>query len=196
MAQMITLYSAQPQVIADNIRQGNTHYAKLDSIREKYGEEVAPVFTQAYNWFVRQAEQIVPRPPEAESAIWVYHDLHLLEQHSGYEIMILDIPLTEVIFFSMSDWNKVLNQRFLALSDQEYTCFTKKLEKQGIIYEGDLFRKPFYPQLKQEVIKSWQNLFRFHQPILTALTQGSSLPIKDIQAAIWKISAYSVKNYS
>ena len=61
------------------------------------------------------------------------------------------------------------------------------LEKQGINYEGDLFRKPFYPQLKQEVIKSWQNLFRFHQPIVDALHQGSELPIKDIQAAIWKL---------
>ena len=187
MVQTVTLYSAQPQTIAQNIRQGNTHYAKLDSIREKYGEEVAPVFTQAYNWFVRQAEQIVARPAEAESAIWVYHDPRLLEQHSDYEIMTLDIPLTEVIFFSMSDWNKVLNQRFLALSDQEHVDFTNKLEKQGITYEGDLFRKPFYPQLKQEVIKSWQNLFRFHQPILDALHQGNELPIKDIQAAIWKL---------
>ncbi len=92
MVQTVKLYSAQPQAIAENIRQGNTHYAKLDSIREKYGEEVAPVFTQAYNWFVRQAEQIVSKPPEAESAIWVYHDLHLLEQHSGYEIMTFGMP--------------------------------------------------------------------------------------------------------
>ena len=193
MVQTVTLYSTQPYAIAENIRQGNTHYAKLDSKQEKYGEEVAPIFTQAYNWFVRQAEQIVTRPPEAESAIWVYHDLHLLEQHSGYEIITLDIPLTEVIFLKMSDWNKVLNQRFLAINDQENVDFANKLEKQGINYEGDLFRKPFYPQLKQEVIKSWQNLFRFHQVIQDALHQDNELPIKDIQAAVWKLPKNWIK---
>ena len=113
MSQTVMLYSAQPAMIVQKIAQGNTHYAKLAQIREKYGEEIAPVFTQAYNWFVRQAEQMVSRPSEAESAIWVYHDLCYLEQHAGYEIIKLNVPLTEVVFFSMADWNKVLNQRFL-----------------------------------------------------------------------------------
>ncbi len=187
MSQTVTLYSAQPAVIVQNIEQGNTHYAKLAQIREKYGEEIAPVFTQAYNWFVQQAEQRVSRPSEAESAIWAYHDLRYLEQHAGYEIIKLNVPLTKVIFFSMADWNKVLNQRFLGCSQQENADFAHKIEKQGISYEGDVFRKPFYPQLKQEIVKSWQNLFRYHQSVIGALTQGDELPVKDIQAAIWEI---------
>ncbi len=197
MNQTVKLYSSQPCAISDQIQHGDTHYAKMHFIREKYGEDIAPVFVNAYTWFIRQAEQLLPRPNEAESAIWAYYDLHNLEKHPGHEILELAVPLTELVFFSMGDWNKVLNQRFIGLSDQENTAFANKLERQGITYEGDLFRKPFYPQLKQEVMKSWLNMFRFHRSILDAIMiESQELPIKDIQAALWKLPSTWVKRVS
>lgn len=189
----VILYSSQPTHIVESIQQGNTHYAKMAGIREKYGEAVAPIFTSAYNWFIRQAEQIITRPPEAESAIWSYRDLYNLEKHLGYQILELAVPLEQVIFFKMADWNNIINQRFLGTSEQEIKTFNEKLEKQGIDYEGDIFRKPFYPQLKQQVMKSWLNLFRYHQPIHDAIMQGQPIIEKDIQGALWQIRCEWVK---
>lgn len=189
----VKLYSSQSSNIVQRIQQGNTHYATMDGIRKKYGEEVAPIFTGAYNWFIRQAEQLVSRPSEAESAIWGYLDLYNLERHAGYQILELEVPLQQVIFFKMADWNKVLNQRFLGVTEQEDSAFAEKLEKQGINYEGDIFRKPFYPQLKQEVMKSWLNLFRFNEQIHHAIEQGQQLSRQDIQGELWQIPSTWVK---
>ena len=183
----VILYSSQPDAIAQQIKQGQTHHAKMQNIREKYGKEVAPIFTSAYQWFIRHAEQIIPRPDEAESAIWAYGHLRYMEEHEGFKILTLSVPVDQAIFFSMADWNKILNQRYIGLSDQENQAFSDKLTKQGISYEGDVFRKPFYPQLKQEIMKSWQNLFRFHTPTQEALRLGEEAPIKDMQAALWAL---------
>lgn len=98
MSSPVTFYSSQPLVIAKSIQQGQTHYAKMHFIKEKYGETVAPIFTHAYTWFVLQGQQLIIRPSEAESAIWVYYDLHNIEQHNGYVLFELAIPLGQIIF--------------------------------------------------------------------------------------------------
>ena len=187
MSTLVTFYSSQPDIIAHQIKQGQTHYAKMEAIKEKYGVTIAPIFTQAYTWFVQEARQRISKPSEAESAIWIYQNPSNIEKHEGYELFELAIPIDQIVFFKMSDWNKILNQRFLSTNKQEELAFTTKLERQGINYEGDIFRKPFYPQLKQEVIKSWKQLFRFHKTIQNDLTQGIQPPISDIQGAIWQL---------
>lgn len=192
MSTLITFYCSQPLTIAKQIKQGQTHYAKMDAIKEKYGATVAPIFTQAYTWFIQEAKQLVHKPDDAESAIWVYHNLRDIEKHDGYELFELAIPLEEIVFFKMSDWNKILNQRFLSTNNQEELAFTTKLAKQGIDYEGDIFRKPFYPQLKQEIMKSWKQLFRFHQTIQNDFRQGISPQILDLQGALWKLPKHWV----
>lgn len=178
----ITLYSSQSDEIAAALRNGDTHYAKEKYIREKYGE-VSEVFLAAYSWYRAEASRLVPRPPEAESGIWAYADLKLLDRVPGYSILKLSVPADEAVFFRTRDWNRVLNLRFIGETEEEERVFEEKLARHGVKYEGDIYLKPFYPQLRSELIKSWSRLFRFHE----AIRAGSPDIAPDIQAGLWRI---------
>lgn len=178
----MTLYSSQPLEIVGALRDNAAHYAKLKYIREKYGE-VSEVFLAAYGWYRAEASRLVPKPPEAESGIWAYADLRLLDRAPGYSILKLAVPVDEAVFFSMRDWNRVLNLRFIGETKEEERDFEQKLSRFGVKYEGDIYLKPFYPQLKSELVKSWSRLFRFHEQIKA----GSVDIVPDIQAGLWRI---------
>ena len=178
----VTLYSSQPGGIVEKLRRGETHYAKIALIREKYGE-VADVFTNAYRWYAERASTIVPRPDEAESGIWAYADIGYLDRDEGCRILGLKVPADKAVFFLMSDWNKVLNLRYVGRSPAEEREFEAKLLKHGVRYEGDVYLKPFYPLLKGELLRSWEALFRHDRDI----RQGGGEGIPDIQAGLWEL---------
>ncbi len=178
----VTLYTVQTDSIVEQLKQNGYHTAKMKFIKEKYGE-VAPVFVDAYKWYTLNAEKIVPRPKEAESAVWSFRDPAYIEKHSGCQILQLLVPMEKAVFFRMSDWNKRLNLRYIGKSTQEEDSYNKKLLQHGVDYEGKVFLTPFYPQLKSELIKSWQNLFRYD----SSVKEQGDLLFPDMQAGLWRL---------
>jgi uncharacterized protein DUF3841 len=178
----ITLYTSQTDVVVEKLKQNGYHTAKMKFIKEKYGD-VASVFVDAYKWYTSNAQQIVPRDEEAESAIWAYKELKNIEKHSGSQILEISVPIEKAVFFRMSDWNKRLNLRYIGETLKEENEYTEKLAKYGVRYEGDVFNTPFYPQLKGKLIKSWKNLFRYDSKV----KETGDLIFQDMQAGIWRL---------
>jgi hypothetical protein len=176
----ITLYTAQTDEVFQHLLEQGYHYVKLEYIVRKY-EEVSAVFLQAYSWYTENAQRISPKPEEAESAIWTFCDIKYLEHHSGCQILKLSVPIENAVFFRMSDWNKVLNLRYIGESVEEEAKFAEKLARYGIRYEGDVCTTPFYPHLKKEIQDSWKKLFRYDQQVKAT---GLSL-YPDMQAGLW-----------
>lgn len=176
----VILYTSQPDEIVDDLRTTGVYYAKSRYIALKYGE-VADVFLQAYAWYTRHASGIVAKPKEAESAVWAFCDERYLERYAGFQILKILVPMENIVFFRMRDWNKILNHRFLGVDEEAETAFADKLQKYGVQYEGDIYITPFFPHLKQELIASWKNLFLYDR----RLKNGETLPYADIQAGCW-----------
>lgn len=180
----IVLYSIQSSEVIGALKENGVHYAKTERIREKY-DEVSKVFLSAYAWYKVNASLRLPRPPEAESAIWAYFNLKYIERAPEYAILKLSVPTDRAIFFRMEDWNKVLNLRFIGEDMEEERLFEKKLSRYGVKYEGDIYLQPFYPQLKQELIKSWNRLFRYNEVVRF----GGVDIVPDVQAGMWELKA-------
>lgn len=178
----VTLYTIQTDSVLEQLKQNGFHTAKMKFIKEKYGE-VAPTFVDAYKWYTYNAEQIIPRPEEAESAIWSYRDPIYIEKHSGCHILQLHVPIKNAVFFRMSDWNKRLNLRYIGKTTEEEDSYNKKLLQYGVDYEGNVFLTSFYPQLKSELLKSWQNLFRYD----SLVKEQGDLLFPDMQAGFWRL---------
>lgn len=176
----ITLYTVQTDDVIHHLREQGYHYVKLEYIVRKY-QEVSTVFLQAYSWYTENAQRILPKPKQAESAIWSFCDINYLERHPGCQILKLSVPIESAVFFRMSDWNKVLNLRYIGDSKEDEANFAEKLARYGIRYEGDVYTTPFYPHLKKELINSWQNLFQYDRQVKET---GSSL-YSDMQAGLW-----------
>lgn len=182
--QQITLYTQQTEEIVEKLLAEGRHFAKREFIARKYAE-VSAVFLDAYAWFTQAAQQIVPRPREADSPIWTFADAKYLENHPGHRVLALRVPLEQAVFFRMADWNKRLNLRYIGKTPEEEQAFAQKLERFGVAYEGDVYTKPFYPHLKRELTESWANLFRYDAEI----KRGAGIPHPDMQAGLWLIDA-------
>ena len=174
------LYTVQTDQVLETLAQTGQCYVKRDYVTQKYGES-ASVFLHAYSWYAAYASRIVPRPPEAETAVWTFCQPDYLECHPGSHLLSLEVPLSCCVFFRMGDWNKILNLRYLGKDRKEEVAFAEKLARQGVSYEGDVVTTPFYPVLKRELLESWQNLFSYDAAVKT----GEIVPYPDMQAGLW-----------
>lgn len=64
----------------------------------------------------------------------------------------------ELIIFDMRLWSRILNLSYIGTAEQE-KGFEEKWKRTGIKDPLDIFRRPCYPLLKAEIIKSWERLF-------------------------------------
>lgn len=177
----VTLYTSQSQVVIDKMLKSGRHVVENAFIKEKYGE-ASHVFLQAYSWYRQNAVSIVERPSDAESTIWTFLDLKYLDYSADSQIIKLSVPIEKVVFFRMSDWNKILNLRLLG-TEEEQAKYSEKLKKYQVAYEGDVYTTAFYPHLKTELVRSWQKLFQYDQ----AIKETKTLPFEDIQGGIWEL---------
>lgn len=94
----------------------------------------------------------------------------------------MEVPIEEVVFFKVEDWNKILNLKYLAANEKDEKMHKDMLTKLNISIESDVITKPFYPNLKSEVKKSWDNLFRYHK-----LIKSGAIQERGLQAGLWKL---------
>lgn len=177
----IKLYTSQSPVVIETIEKNGVSYVKREFIERKY-KEVSHIFLECYDWFKNKAQAIVTKPENAEYPVWAFTESKYAGNYDNAYLITLEVPIEEVIFFKMEDWNKILNLKYLPKDNKDEERFNKKLEVYNIKNEADIFTKPFYPHLKSEVKKSWDNLFRFDK-----LIKEQGLPSEPFQASLWEI---------
>lgn len=178
----IRLYTLQADPVVEAIRRDGVCFSKEEYVRRKY-EESAPIFLIAYHWFAQEAQRFVPRPPGAQFPYWAFGDLYSLDQSGGH-VLTLDVPREEAVFFDLYDWNKIICLRYLGETEKEEKAFHQMLTQCGT-NENQVMLTGFYPQWKQEILKSWGRLFCHHERIKA----GDCTGVGSVQAGLWQIKA-------
>lgn len=176
----IRLYTAQTQTVVDVIERDGVCYSKEEYVRKKY-QESAKVFVAAYSWFVREAEKIVPKPEGAEYPYWAFMDLYNVEA-SGAQVQVLEVPIDEVIFFDLMDWNRIMQMGYIGENEKDEKAFRAELSDWGI-RSADAMLTNFYPDFKRRIEESWKRLFRHHE----AIKNGDKTGVHGVQAGLWRI---------
>ena len=176
----ITLYTSQTDQVVDRLLKDGVHYVKMEYVAEKYAE-AASVFLHAYSWYAENAGRILPRPPQAQSAVWAFCGAQYLDRSPCSQILKLSVPVESAVFFRMSDWNRILNLQYLGEGPQEQQKFSQKLTRCGAHDELDAYLTPFYPHLKKEIQKSWKALFRYDRMV----KETGAYTFPDMQAGLW-----------
>lgn len=174
----MTLFTAQQQVVLDVLQQSGTAFSKREYVEKKY-REIGPVFLTAYSWFVNKAKDYVPMPEGAEYPYWVFRDPFNVPAEAG-KLHRLSVPADEAIFFDMHDWNKILQLHYIGENEREEKAFTQDLLDRGLNYNKVMLGS-FYPAEKQQIMESWNRLFRWHEKIKA----GDTDCVENIQAALW-----------
>lgn len=152
------MWTAQTARVLNSLKRDGIYYVKNRFIDEKYGD-TAWVFKEAYRFFTKNACHIIKPPDEAESPVWMFRDKRWAVPGEGTYRLELSIPVEEVILFDMRLWSKVLNLSYMG-TEEQVKEFEERLRKTGVTDPLDIFRKPYYPLLRSEVIKSWEMLFQ------------------------------------
>lgn len=95
----------------------------------------------------------------------------------------MNVPIDEIIFFDMFDWNKILRLQYMGESEEDEVQFKQMLDSRGIKRESDIILTSFYPDLKRKVQDSWKRLFRHHEDI----KQGNMKNVRSVQIGLWQI---------
>lgn len=177
----VRLYASQADAVLQAIERDGVCYSKEAYVRRKY-QESAPIFTTAYSWFVGQMENYVPKPEKAEYPYWAFMDIYSVDQSGDSNVLELEVPIEEVVFFDMMDWNKIMQLKYIGENESDEKEFRFELEQRGL--DGNkVMLSTFYPEFKQQIMKSWERLFRHHE----AIKAGDLSNVHSVQAGLWKI---------
>jgi len=168
----VTMWTAQTDRVLKTLEEDKVYYVKKRYVDAKY-QETAWSFRIAYQFLADEMAARIPQPSGAESPVWLYWDPGWAMSGPGDHLMKLEIPWEEVLLFDLRKWNRILNLSFVGTA-KEQAEFEKELDRQGISAASEVFEKPFYPMLKQKIMKSWKNLF-----------DESTFEEKYVQGAVW-----------
>lgn len=175
------LWTRQEQRVLDVLEKGEVYCVRKAYVVAKY-QEVSWSMQTAYGFLIRKMSELIPPSQGEESPVWLYGSPKATGMFSEATLLKLEVPTDECLFFDRRKWNRILNQEYIAQSDKDDEAFQKKLEAQGVTHSSLLFRTPYYPLLKTEIIKSWDRLFEAPMP-----------EIGFLQAAVWHIKPEWVK---
>ena len=177
----LTLYSAQAEPVYQAILRDGACYSRPEYVQSKYGESTH-IFLTAYRWFVEQFPRYVPRPEGAQFPYWAFADLWSVDTSGPGRVLTLEVPADQAVLFDLYDWNRIVQLGYLGLDREEERRWRRELSLQGL-REYDVMSTAFYPQQRQEILDSWQRLFRHH----AALLAGDRTGVGGVQAGLWCI---------
>lgn len=175
-ADIITLYTAQAQIVKDTLDAEGVYRVKTAFVDQKYGDQ-AWVFKEAYSFFAQNAPRYVLPPEGAQSGIWTFANEMWVGAQPGSWVFKLQVPRNQAVLFDLRVWNKILNLQYVGADAEDSRRFEDKLSSMGITHSMQAFSTPFYPQVKSEIKKSWQRLF----------TSAETCPTEYVQAGLWEI---------
>lgn len=175
------LYARQAEPVLEAIRRDGVCHSRKEYVERKYAES-ALIFTTAYSWFVKEASKIVPLPEGAEYPYWAYADLFNADSAPGGSLLTLEVPEGQAVYFDSRDWNRVLQLSYLGENREEELEFAAELERYGT-NPMQVMTSAFYPQFRQQILKSWERLFRHHE----AICGGDADGVFAVQAGLWEI---------
>lgn len=155
----IKVWTAQSKIVIDTIEKYGVYHVKRDFILKKY-REISKLFLDPYNWFIGQAVKRTTRPQGAEYPIWAYCDSAMISNYGpGDYIIELEIPIDKAIFFNQGKWLRILNLSYIPKNSDDDKDFKEKINTYGLQHGSLAYTSNFYPQLKREIIASWERLF-------------------------------------
>lgn len=177
----LTLYAAQAQPVLEALRRDGVCHSKAEYVQRKYAES-APIFLTAYRWFVQQLPRYVPKPEGAEFPYWAFREPYSLDQNGTAGGLKLQVPADQVVLFDVNDWTKIMRMRYIGTDAADERAFAKELSARGLSWNQVMLTE-FYPDLKQQILGSWQRLFRHH----AALLRGEAVDVERVQAGLWEL---------
>lgn len=158
MAEKVSVWTKQNQGILADLEQNGRYIVKKEYIVQKM-EEHATLYLDVYDWFYKAAVPFLHPPNDAKYPIWV----SLAKEESignsdGNVQLEISVEKNRLLTMDLDKWGRIVNYMYIPMNAQDEEEHEKMLASYGID-DCTAYMTPFYPNIKQKVIKSWDRLF-------------------------------------
>lgn len=153
----VRLYTRQDIRSLKEIEEKGYFTNKISYVKENFGV-ISDYILNCYNYFVKEASKIVPKPDEVEMPVWCgVSNKNCMPVIENTVVYVLDVPEDEVIYFDGVKWDYVLNHHYIPLNEEDDKKYKKRLKEKGIDNGFEFFEgkyKNVFPEERQIVIDS------------------------------------------
>ena len=155
----VRVWTKQHAGVAEELARTGVYRAKGRYIALDL-EEHAPLVLEVYDWLVAHTPAAPHRPEGAEYPVWVSF-LREGTMLPGEGAVILELDPELITRINVAKWGAMLNYAYLPRDEADARRHRKLLSDYGAS-DARAFMISFYPQIKREILDSWQRLFRHH----------------------------------
>ena len=153
-----TVWSKQHSNVLELLNDSGRYVAKKAHIYSEL-QEHSEYILEAYDWYVRRVSLKYPKPDDVSYPVWVSLSLKNAMIPSENTVT-LEMEIDDCIIMpvNINKWSMILNYAYIP-KDEEDAQRHRLLLKQYGVSDAKAYMSSFYPQIKKEIVASWDRLF-------------------------------------
>jgi len=154
----ITVWTKQHISAVEELERTGLYRTRREHIGMALGEH-APLVLEVYDWLTEHTPAAPQRPDGSCYPVWVsfLQEATMLPE-AGMAVLELSLDPALITHINIAKWGAMLNYSYLPRDGADALRHRKLLEDLGVS-DAKAFMGPFYPQIKREILDSWQRLF-------------------------------------
>lgn len=153
-----TMWTKQHKIVWELLRQDGRYTAKKEYILKDLGDE-AYLVLEAYDWLVDHMPGSGNRPADAEYPVWLSYSGETVRM-TDPETVILKLSVDEALITPVNviKWGKIMDYSYIPANEADAERHRTLLADYRVS-DVKAYMSQFYPQIKREIIASWDRLF-------------------------------------
>ncbi len=153
-----TVWTRQHENVLRILEETGRYTAKREYIHMDLSEHAGLVL-EVYDWLVAHSPDRANRPADVEYPVWVSYERDAtMLPGPGTVILELRLPEERITPVNIEKWGTMLNYSYIPKDPRDALRHRKDMEARGLS-DTQAYVSRFYPELREEIRKSWERLF-------------------------------------
>lgn len=154
----IKVWTKQHANVLKELKEKGRYIAKREYIKMDMGEHAGLVL-EAYDWLVKHGPKRAYRPEDVQYPVWVSYTSEAVMLPSPNSVILeLTIDPEIITDVNIEKWGCILNYSYIPKDEADRKEHIERMESYGVS-DAKACMTQFYPQLKREIVASWDRLF-------------------------------------
>ena len=154
----IIVWSKQHENVWKLLNDGDRYVVKKEHVVGDL-QEHSRFILEAYDWYVRRVSAKYPKPVDARYPLWLSLSLeNTMIPSENTVILKMEIEEDIIMPVNINKWSMILNYSFIPKDEEDERRHRALLEQYGVS-DAKAYMSSFYPQIKKEIVGSWDRLF-------------------------------------
>ncbi len=152
------VWSKQHRDVLKSLDECGRYIAKKEYILGDLREH-SKFILEAYDWYVRKISAKYPKPADVSYPLWLSLSLENTMIPSENTITLqMEIDERIIMPVNINKWSMILNYSHIPKDEEDARRHRALLERYGVS-DAKAYMSSFYPQIKKEILVSWDRLF-------------------------------------